>query len=75
MQQPEEYGFFIDDDHLYQPLDQYKVINVEQPIPSLGAFAQQHNTTYRMIKVYNPWLISTSLNKVSGKGYEIRVPN
>ena len=73
MKHPDKYGFYPEEEHLYEP-HAYKVISIEQPISSLAEFAQLHGTTYRMIKVLNPWLISTSLRNVAGKNYEIRVP-
>lgn len=73
MVDPEAFGFYLDQDHLYPPMNNYTTIKVEQSIPSLSAFALQHGTTYRMIKLYNPWLKTVSLQKVSGKNYEIRI--
>lgn len=73
MSNPEQYGFFIDDDKLYPQLP-YETVVVEKPIPHLPDFAIEHNTTYRLLKLYNPWLISSSLNRANGKKYEIRVP-
>lgn len=73
MENPEQFGFFIKEEYLYDPHN-YTVIRVDQPINSLSDFAQQHGTSYRMVKVLNPWLISTSLKNVNGKVYEIRIP-
>jgi membrane-bound lytic murein transglycosylase D len=73
MQHPEQYGFHVTEDQLYEP-HQYRTVTVTQSIPSLGEFAQQQGTSYRMIKVLNPWLIGNSLKNTSGKTYEIRIP-
>lgn len=73
LQNPGTYGFNVQGDHLYDPHD-YTTVIVDQPIYSLAEFAQKHGTTYRMIKVLNPWLISSTLKNVAGKNYEIRVP-
>ncbi len=73
LQNPQTYGFFVQEEQLYDP-HAYTTITVDQPIISLGEFAQQHGTSYRMLKVFNPWLISTSLKNVNGKSYEIRIP-
>lgn len=73
MQHPEQYGFHVTEEQLYEP-HQYRTVTVNQSIPSLGEFAQQQGTSYRMIKVLNPWLISNSLKNTSGKSYEIRIP-
>ena len=73
MQHPEQYGFYVEEEQLYAP-HEYKVVVVDHPIVSLGEFAQQQGTTYRMIKVLNPWLIGTALKNANGKRYEIRIP-
>jgi hypothetical protein len=75
MTNPENFGFYPDEnDLLYQPLVDGQKVEVDQTITSLGAFAKEHGTTYRMIKVYNPWLISNRLTVASGKTYEILIP-
>lgn len=74
MKDPELFGFYVAEDHLYAPMDTFDIVTVEGPIPALSAFAAQHSTSYRMLKVYNPWLIGTALTNKSGKHYEIRVP-
>ena len=74
MNNPEHYGFRIDEDDLYPQMNDYTTINVTQPIPSLSELAVKNETTYRLLKVYNPWLIGSTLKKVTGKNYEIRIP-
>ena len=74
LQNPNTYGFYIGEEQLYEPHD-YKTVTVNYPISSLGEFAQQQGTSYRMLKVMNPWLIGTALRNASGKTYEIRIPN
>jgi|SRR5687767_1731009 len=73
MENPETYGFSVEDEHLYDPHD-YTTVAVNEPIYSIGDFAVKHGTSYRMIKVLNPWLISSTLKNVVGKNYEIRIP-
>ncbi len=73
LQEPRTFGYFVEENDLYQPLD-YKTIAVNTSIASLGEFAQQHGTTYRMLKVYNPWLLDNSLTVRGGKTYEIKIP-
>ena len=74
MESPAHYGFLIDEEDKYPPFDNVKWVPVNQPIANLGDFAAEHDISYRMLKVYNPWLISGSLNNVSGKNYKIKVP-
>ncbi len=75
MKNPSLFGFFYNaNDRLYKPLDNYYEVEVKKSIPSLGDFAHQHGTNYRMLKVYNPWLISNQLPVKEGKRYKIRIP-
>lgn len=74
MSNPEKYGFYLETSEGYPPLDAYKEIVVEKSIPDLGQYAQDNGTTYRMLKVYNPWLLTSSLTVSSGKSYTIRLP-
>lgn len=73
MQNPQDFGFDLSGEG-YQPLDDFAVVEVNKTIPNLGDFAQKYGTSYRMLKLYNPWLISTSLANKSGKQYFIKIP-
>jgi len=74
LRDPGAYGFYLDDSEGYSPLQNYRTVTVSKSISNLGEFARQHGTTYRMIKVYNPWLIASSLPISTGNSYEIRIP-
>ena len=71
---PAKYGFATDDGPLYKPLNDFKELMVDTTVSNWGDFAKQHNTSYRMLKVYNPWLVSYSLINKEKKQYQIRVP-
>lgn len=73
MQDPQKYGFYIEKEDYHRPLDDYKTVTVSEPVANWGDFAKAHQTTYRMIKVYNPWLRTEKLTNSSGKPYEIRI--
>ena len=70
---PNEFGFYLEDKDRYQPLE-FVNVKVDHSIPNLGDFAQKHGISYRMLKVFNPWLISSSLTNKSGKTYYIKIP-
>lgn len=74
MQDPEKFGFFVEEDHLYPPFNDYYTIHVEEAVANLADIAVKHGTTYRLLKVYNPWLVGSSLTNKTGKRYEIRIP-
>ncbi len=74
LEDPAKFGFDIPEEEKYQPLDDYSVVQVDGSIPSLGDFAKEHGTTYRLLKVYNPWLLSYKLTNSKKKTYEIKIP-
>ncbi len=71
---PVKFGFQIEEDQLYEPLDNYTVVEVNGPVSSWGEFALAHRTNYRILKVYNPWLIDSNLTNTARKTYKIRIP-
>ncbi len=74
MKAPEQFGFYVEQDQLYAPMDKFYTIHVDTSVSNLADLAIQHGTTYRMLKLYNPWLIGSSLPNKSGKRYEIKFP-
>ncbi|MDH3244094.1 MAG: lytic transglycosylase domain-containing protein [Saprospiraceae bacterium] len=75
MQSPEQYGFYVDQNQdLYKPLSDSRLYTADKTISDLGSFAKEQETTYRMLKLYNPWLISGKLTVAAGKSYEIKIP-
>jgi len=73
MEHPEEYEYVIEKEHLYPQRDDYKTVAVSGPVANWGDFAREHGTNYRMLKLYNPWLIDSKLTNKAGKTYQIRV--
>lgn len=71
---PPAFGFDVPEDQLYQPLDKYQTVKIDGSVPDLAALAVDKGTTYRMLKLYNPWLISSVLTNRYKKEYEIRLP-
>lgn len=74
MQHPARYGFNLTEKDLYAPLPPHKIITVKSSVSSWADFAQEHKTSYRMLKVYNPWLRSSSLTNKYKKTYKVRIP-
>lgn len=70
---PEMYGFYPDGLLEYNPL-QSKTIVVSEPIDDLAAFARKQNLSYKLLKLFNPWLRSNKLPVAPGKKYEIKIP-
>ncbi|MDC3336287.1 lytic transglycosylase domain-containing protein [Flavobacteriales bacterium] len=73
LSESEFYGFKLRDKDVYRPyLIQEKIIN--SSIPDLYDFAKKNNTTYRILKVLNPWILGSSLPIREAKSYEITLP-
>ena len=74
LKDPKSYGFYLEKEDYYPPLDDFAVVETSESIPNLGDFAQKYGTTYRLLKVYNPWLIDGQLTNSKGKVYQIKIP-
>ncbi|MEL7161219.1 MAG: lytic transglycosylase domain-containing protein [Bacteroidota bacterium] len=74
MEDPAAFGYAIEAEDHYPPLDGWVPHTVNKSITNLGDFAKEHGTNYRTLKLYNPWLIAGSLPISSGNSYEILVP-
>lgn len=74
LKDPAAFGFQLEDKDYYQPITDYAVVETNESIPNLGDFAKKYGTTYRLLKVYNPWLIMGKLTNSKKKTYQIKVP-
>ena len=70
---PEKHGFYVSEHLSHQPF-KYDIVKIDKSISNLADFAKEHNITYKLLKVFNPWLRSNSLNVSKGKIYEIKIP-
>ena len=70
---PKKFGFHFKASDLYEPFE-YKKVVVENSIPDLAQFAIDNGTTYKMLKIVNPWLTSTKLTISTGNSYVIKIP-
>ena len=71
---PSAFGFQIDDHEKYPPMDDYINIVVDNTVESWADFAEKNGVSYRMLKVWNPWLINTKLTNNSRKEFLIKIP-
>lgn len=72
MENPTAYGFEPSKMELYQPIETRK-IEVDESIENLADWAKEHGSNLRMLKVLNPWLISSKLT-ISESTYIIELP-
>ena len=73
LENPERYGIYVSKDLEYQPF-KYKTVIVDKSIESWADFALEHDITYKLLKIFNPWLRSNSLKIRKGEIYEIKIP-
>jgi membrane-bound lytic murein transglycosylase D len=73
LMEPKAFGYFVEDDRYHEPLNDVKEVVVDANIENLGQFAHQNNTTYRMLKFYNPWLMDNKV-MMKGKTYTVKIP-
>lgn len=71
---PEEFGFYVKPEECYPYVAPREIITVNGPINSLTDFAEEHGTTYFLLKEANLWLRSDKLTNKSGKTYRIAIP-
>lgn len=70
---PAKYGFELKEEDLYkQPL--FRELKVNQSVSSLANWAIQHNSTYKDLKIHNPWLRSQKLKIEKNQDYIIKLP-
>lgn len=72
MNHPEKYGFDIPVYEKYGPVKTKKIM-VDYDIEDLAVFAKEQGINYKLLKLYNPWLINTKL-KPDSKLYYITIP-
>lgn len=70
---PEAFGYHFQEKDFYtQP--QFTQIEVNQDLPDLAQWAIEKGSSYKLLKLYNPWLRDQSLKVKKGKSYILRLP-
>ena len=72
MENPETYGFSLKETDLYDPIETKSVV-IKETIEDLALWAQSKGTTYRLIKLLNPWILNNKLT-IKSKEYTILLP-
>jgi hypothetical protein len=70
---PEKFGFYVKSSELY-PLIPTIQVNVDSSIDNLADFAISMHSNYRVLKILNPWLSSSSLPNPDKETYTIAFP-
>ena len=69
---PEDYGYFPNELELYEPIKTRKV-EMTETTSNLKDWARKQGTTYRMLKLLNPWILDNYLT-VKGENQIIEIP-
>lgn len=68
-----EMGFVLDSSDMYAPVP-FREVEVTRTIPNLATFAIEHGTTYKILKLMNPWIKGRTLTVRPGRDYVLKLP-
>lgn len=75
MKNHEKYGFAFDDDDYYEPYETI-TIKVSESIIDIHNWAVENGTSYKWVKLLNPWILKRSLpSPPRGSSWEILIPD
>jgi len=66
-------GFRLKDEDLYKEVP-HRTVTVNSTISNLAQFAIDNGTTYKVLRLMNPWIRGRSLPVSGGKTYVIKLP-
>lgn len=73
LENADELGYQINESEKYTEIP-YRSVTVNSSISNLADFAIQNGTTYKMLRLLNPWLRGRSLVVQAGKTYVLKLP-
>jgi membrane-bound lytic murein transglycosylase D len=73
MENPKAYGFNFTKNDLY-PVIETDQIEVDSTITDLTVFAKSQGTSYKLLKMFNPWLRAQKLTNKKKTKYTISIP-
>ncbi|MBO4843293.1 MAG: lytic transglycosylase domain-containing protein [Bacteroidales bacterium] len=71
---PQSFGFDLQDYDIYPYYPPQEIVTVTDPIPDLVLFAGQHKVSYARLKEANLWLREDKLNNSSHRTYYVTIP-
>jgi len=72
-QHADSLGYQLPAEILYQPY-RTKKVTITSSINNLAQYAINNGTTYKMLKILNPWIRGRNLTVSGGRSYEILLP-
>ena len=73
LENAEALGFAVNEDDKYSDVP-FRAVTVTSSIPDLAAYATQNGTTYKVLRLMNPWIKGRSLTVAKGRSYLLRLP-
>jgi membrane-bound lytic murein transglycosylase D len=73
LENAEALGFKVAPSELYSDVP-HRVVSVTSSITNLAQFAIDNGTSYKVLRLMNPWIRGKSLNVKAGKSYIIKLP-
>ncbi len=74
MGDPQRFGFDIDEDAMLKPFKHFKIVEISDRKIEWSKFAADNNTTYRELRILNPWIRDYEHKNPKRKTYEVKVP-
>ncbi len=74
MANADRYGFYVDNDEYYRR-PQTRTVAVSEDIPNLSQWAASQGSSYKDVKLANPWIVKRTLPRPpADRPYQIAVP-
>jgi hypothetical protein len=73
MESPQDFGYDLPSEALYQPYET-RSVPIHETIEDLASWAIDQGTTFKIVKLLNPWLKGRSLPVTRTESYEILLP-
>ena len=73
MENPEKYGFKVSEEEKY-PVIETKTVEISGSVASFTDFAKQNGISYKILKMFNPWLRESFLTNSTKKTYQVKIP-
>lgn len=71
-QNPKDFGFYLNREDVYPEL-KYTILQVTGSVNWVD-LAKQNNTSYKLLRIYNPWIRDFSLINKQGRTYDVKIP-
>ncbi|MEM9990730.1 MAG: lytic transglycosylase domain-containing protein [Bacteroidota bacterium] len=75
MRHPTTFGYYFSEHDLYPSIGSCATLEVDTAIENLGDFARKYGISYRLLKKYNPWLLSDKLVNPNRRTYIFKIPS